>query len=103
MSSGYNDVIDGLVLFGLLSFPAYSAYWVRHQLRDRGRRLWIGMLAFLVWCAATYFCFLRLMFGCMGGGCADRVSPFLEFAIVYAVTSAILIVSMHLCRTKRAG
>lgn len=51
----------------------------------------------------TYFCFIRLMLGCMGGGCADKVSPFLEFAILYAFSSAALISSMHWGRAISQG
>jgi hypothetical protein len=98
---GPDEVIDGFILIGLLSFPAYSVYWVRYHLRgERWRRLWVGMLAFLLWCAATYFCFLRLMLGCMGGGCAEKVSPFLEFAVLYAFSSAVLVFLMHRYRAK---
>ena len=101
MAPGYNDVIDLFVLVGLLSFPAYFVYWVRHHFRGgRRRRLWVGFAAFLIWCVATYYCFLRLMLQCMGGHCADRVSPFLELAILYAVSSAALILSMHRYRTR---
>ena len=97
-------LIDALTLFGLLSFPGYLVYWVGYHLRGhRSRRLWAGAVGFLIWCAATYFCFLRLMFGCMGGHCGDRVSPFLEFAILYAGVSAALIVLMHRYRLERAA
>jgi hypothetical protein len=101
MSPGYNEVIDGFTLIGLLSLPAYSVYWVRYHLRGEGwRRLWVGMAAFVAWCVATYFCFIRLIFWCLGGGCADRVSPFLEFAILYAFSSGVLILVMHRYRAK---
>lgn len=104
MISVPEEVIDGFLLLGLLGFPAYSVYWVRHQSRGEGwRRLWIGMLAFLAWCAATYFCFLRLLVGCLAGGCAGRTSPFLEFAVLYAVISGVLIVLMHRYRTHHSG
>jgi len=103
MAPGYNEVIDTFVLIGLLSLPAYSVYWVRYHLRgDRRGRLWVGLVAFLAWCVATYFCFLRLMLQCMGGHCADKVSPFLEFAILYAASSVVLILSMHRYRAKYA-
>jgi hypothetical protein len=93
-----------LVLFGLLSFPAYSVYWVWHHARGEGRRqISVGVLGFLAWCVATYFCFIGPMLGCLGGGCADRVSPFLELAIVYALTSGALIVLMHRWRTRRSA
>jgi hypothetical protein len=104
VSPGYNELIDFFVLVGLLSFPAYSVYWVRYHLRGARRgRLWAGLPAFLGWCLATYVCFLRLMLQCMGGHCADQVSPFLEFAILYAATSIALILSMHRYRSKYAG
>jgi len=103
MSGAHYDLISSLVLVGLLSFPAYSVYWVTRQLRGGGwRRLWIAMVAFLAWCVATYFCFIRPMLGCLGGGCADKVSPFLELAVVYIFSSAMLIVLMHWCRAKNA-
>lgn len=99
----YTEIIDGFVLIGLLSFPAYSVYWVGYHLRgERWRHLWVGIVALLAWCVATYFCFLRLMFACMGGHCANKVSPFLEFAILYAFSSAALILLMHLYRAKYA-
>ena len=100
---GYEELIDGFTLAGLLSFPAYSVYWFLYHLRgERRRRLWVGIVAFLIWCATTYFCLLRLMLGCMGGHCAGQISPFLEFAIVYAVSSAVLILLMHWYRAKHA-
>jgi hypothetical protein len=103
MVSGYEKVIDSFTLVGLLSFPAYSVYWFGYHLRgERRRRLWIGIMALLLWCVATYFCFLRLMFGCMGGHCAGKVSPFLEFAVIYAVSSVVLILLMHWYRAKYA-
>ena len=103
MAPGYNDLIDAFTLIGLLSFPAYLVYWVKHHLRREGwRRLWVGMVALLAWCAATYLCFLRLMFGCMGGGCAGKVSPFLEFAVLYAVSSGALILLLHRYRARYA-
>ena len=97
-----NELIDIFVLIGFVSFPAYSVYWVYHLRRDLWRRLWVGLAALLLWCVATYYCFLRLMLQCMGGNCADKVSPFLELAILYAVSSAVLILSMHRYRAKYA-
>ena len=95
-------LIDVFTLIGLFSFPAYSIYWLRyHFAAPRRHRLWVLPIAFLVWCAATWYCFLRLMAWCFGGNCAGKVSPFLEFAIVYAVTSAALIVAMHQYRAAR--
>ena len=103
MAPNYDALIDSFILIGLLSFPAYSVYWVWYHLRgERWRRLWVGMAGLLVWCVATYFCFLRLMFACMGGHCAGKVSPFLEFAILYAISSAVLILLMHWYRAKHA-
>ena len=104
MASGYEGVIDGLILTGLLSFPLYSVYWFGYHFRGtRRHRLWVGIVALLVWCAATYFCFLRLLLGCLGGHCEGKVSPFLELAVVYAVSSAILILLMHWYRAQCAG
>ena len=101
MGLGYQEIIDGLTLAGLLGFPGYSAYWFPYHLRgERRRRLWLGFVAFLIWCAATYFCFLRLMLACMGGNCAGKVSPFLEFAIAYAASTALLIGLMHWYRAR---
>ena len=101
MASGYDAVIDLFVLVGLLSFPAYLVYWVRYHLGgERRRRLWIGFTAFLAWCAATYFCFVRLMLECLGGNCGGRVSPFLELAILYAVSSLGLMLMLHLYRAR---
>jgi hypothetical protein len=101
MTLTHVEVIDGFTLFGLLAFPGYLMYWVGYHLRSaRRRRLWVLAPALLAWFAATYFCFIRLMLGCMGGGCADKVSPFLEFAILYAFSSAVLISFMHWGRAK---
>jgi hypothetical protein len=47
----------------------------------------------------TWFCFLRLMLGCIGGHCDD--TGFVPFAILYAISSAVLILAMHLCRAAR--
>jgi hypothetical protein len=101
MVSGYENVIDAFTLAGLLSFPAYSVYWFLYHLRSqRRRRLWAGIAAFVLWCVATYVCFLRLMLGCMGGHCAGKVSPFLEFAILYAVSAVALIGLLHWYRAS---
>ena len=103
-SSFYESLTDALTLVGLLGFPAYAVYWFRYHLgAERRPRLWIGIAAFLAWCVATYVCFLRLMLGCLGGNCAGKVSPFLEFAILYAVSSAGLIMWMHRSRAPYAG
>jgi hypothetical protein len=89
---GYEDITDSFILIGLLSFPAYSVYRVGYHLRQKRRhRLWVGIVAFLAWCVATYVCFLRLKLACMGGHCAGKVSPFLEFAILYAFSAAAII------------
>jgi hypothetical protein len=94
-----NNVIDAFVATGLVSFPLYLGYWIVFQVRRRtARRLWAGLAAFAIWCAATWFCFIRLMIQCMAGGCAEKVSPFLEYAILYAVTSVVLIGLMHRLR-----
>jgi hypothetical protein len=96
MVPSYDEVIDVFVLIGLLSFPAYSLYWFGYHVRaERRGRLWVAFVAFVVWCLATYFCFLRLMLQCMGGHCAGKVSPFLELAVLYAASSLALILSMH--------
>jgi hypothetical protein len=101
MEPSYEVLIDVLTLIGLVSFPVYAVYWLWYHLGgERWRRFWVGGAGFFAWCAATYFCFLRLVFGCMGGHCAGKVSPFLEFAILYAVSSAALIVLMHWYRAK---
>lgn len=101
MPSPYDNVIDGFTMIGLFGFPPYWVYWIGYHLRrERRRRLWLGMPALLAWCAATYFCFLRLMIGCMGGGCADKVSPFLEYAIIYAFSSIVLILMLRALRAR---
>ena len=93
---------DAFALFALFSFPAYSIYWVRYHLAaQRRHRLWALPVAFVVWCAATWYCFLRLMTWCLGGNCAGKVSPFLEFAILYAGVSAALILMLHQYRAAR--
>jgi hypothetical protein len=102
LTPGISDITDGLVLIGMLAFPAYSLYWFPYQLRsERRQRLRIGIWAFLAWCLATYVCFVRLMLGCIGGHCAGRVSPFLEFAVVYALVTVGLIWWMHRSRAAR--
>jgi hypothetical protein len=94
MALDYRDVIDACTLIGLVSFPVYSVYWVIYHLREeRRRRLWVAAAAFLAWCAVTWFCFLRLMLGCIGGHCDD--TGFVPFAILYAISSAVLILGMH--------
>jgi hypothetical protein len=94
------ELIDAFTLIGLVTFPAYSIYWVRyHQPAERRHRLWALVVAFVVWCAVTWFCFLRLMLGCIGGHCDD--TGFVPFAILYAISSAVLILAMHLCRAAR--
>ena len=104
MSITHVEVTDGFTLIGLLTFPGYLVYWVGYHFRsDRRRRLWVLAPAVVAWCAATYVCVIRLMLWCMGGGCADKVSPFLEFAILYAFSSAVLITLMHWARAKASA
>ena len=101
MSITHVEVTDSFILIGLLAFPGYLVYWVPHHLRrERRRRLWLLAPALLAWGAATYVCFLRLMLGCMGGHCADTASPFLEFAVLYAFCSAVLVSLMHWARAR---
>ena len=95
------QAIDVFTLIGLISFPAYAIYWVRYHLSgERRHRLWAVPVAFLVWCGATWYCFLRLMMWCLGGNCAGKVSPFLEFAMLYAAVSGGLILAMHQYRAE---
>ena len=92
------ELIDALTLIGLVSFPAYAIYWVRyHRPPERRHRLWALAVAFAVWCAVTWFCFLRLMLGCIGGHCDD--TGFLPFAILYAISSAMLILVLRVIRS----
>jgi hypothetical protein len=99
-----NAVIDMLALTGLLAFPIYALYWVARRLRMHARRrLWLVIPAFLAWATATFFCLLLPMLGCMGGGCAGRVSPFLELALLHAVTSVVLILLLHRYRGHGPG
>jgi hypothetical protein len=96
------ELIDVFTLIGLFSFPAYAIYWLRYHIAAaRRHRLWLMPVAFVVWCAATWYCFLRLMTWCLGGNCAGKVSPFLEFAMLYAATSAALILVLHQYRAMR--
>ena len=96
------DVIDGLLLVGFLAFPPYLLYWAIHHLGRRAyRRLWIGLLGFVGWCAATVGFFLFPMLSCMGGHCAGKVSPYLEFSIAYAATTLALIGVLHWLRAGR--
>jgi hypothetical protein len=102
MNINPDDVIGALTLFGLFSFPSYALYWLISQLRAGVRpRLWIGAAASFAWTVATWVCFLRLMIGCLGGHCGGRVSPFLEFSILYAVSSAALILVLSRWRARR--
>ena len=99
-----SNAIDALTMFGFFGFPAYGIYWVSYQLRHRARhRLWVGVVAFLMWCAATVFWFLRPMSWCFGGGCAGRVSPFLQYALLYALSSAMLMLAMHVFRVPNSS
>jgi len=103
MDVNYENVIGAFTLIGLFSFPAYALYWLISQLRAGARPpLWLGAAAFLAWCVATYVCFLRLMIGCMGGHCGGRVSPFLEFSILYAVSSGALILVLSRWRARQS-
>lgn len=96
----WGDVTDGFILIGLLAFPGYLAYWIPYHFRlRRRRRLWVLAPALLAWGAATWFCFVRPMLWCLGGGCADKVSPFLELATVYASSSAVLVSLLHRARS----
>ena len=94
--------VDAFTLIGLVTFPAYAVYWVIHHLnKERRHRLWVAAVAFIAWCAVTWFCFLRLMLGCMSGHCDD--TGFLQFAILYAISSAVLILLMHQYRAATGG
>jgi hypothetical protein len=94
-------VRDALILVGLLSFPGYLIYWILYHVRgERQRRLWVLVPAVLAWSAASFYCFIRPMLGCIGGHCAHTVSPFLELAVLYAFSSAVLIGLMHWKRDK---
>jgi hypothetical protein len=103
MDVNYDHAIGAFTLLGLFSFPAYALYWLLSQLRAGARpRLWLAAAAFFAWGVATYVCFLRLVIGCLGGHCGGRVSPFLEFSILYAVSSAALILVLSRWRVRRA-
>lgn len=101
-----NQIIDTFSLIGLFSFPPYLAYWAWLQIRARAlRRLWWLLLALAAWLASTFFFLLLPMLSCMGGGCADKVSPFLQYAILYAASSLALILLLHWLRgqTRNQG
>lgn len=96
-----NTVTDILVLIGLFSFPPYLVYWIWLQIRLRTpRRLWWVLPALMAWMAATFFFLLLPMLACFGGGCADKVSPFLQYAVLYAAASLVLILLLYLFRRK---
>jgi hypothetical protein len=101
MQSGYEKLIDAITLLGLLGFPAYALYWFSyHFSRARAKRLWAGFAAGAAWLAATGLCFILPMLGCMGGGCAGKVSPFLELAITYVIVTGVIIGVLHRFRLR---
>ena len=94
------EVTDALTLVALLGFPGYLFYWVPYHLkRSRWRRLWVVLPAFAAWCAATWYCFIALALGCLGGGCAYR--NYLGYAIVYVLVAAALVAFLHWSRAPR--
>ena len=94
--------IDGFSLIGLLGFPPYLVYWIRIQIRARtARRLWWLLPALIAWLAATVFFLLLPMLACMGGGCAGKVSPFLQYAVLYAACTLALIMLLQWFRWTR--
>jgi len=101
--SHLNAVIDIFTLIGLLSFPPYLLYWIAYHVHLRAwRRLWGALLAVFAWLSATIALFIFPMLGCMGGGCAEKVSPFLQFAVLYAFSSATIVFLLHRFRVKIA-
>lgn len=98
-----DTLIDIGTTIGFLSFPAYLLYWIVYHVHLRAwRHLWRAFVAFLAWSIATIVFFLFPMAGCTGGGCAGRVFPFLGFAVLYACSSAAIIVRLHRFRVKNA-
>jgi len=94
-------VIDTFTLIGLLSFPPYLLYWIVYHVRLRAtRRLWRALIALVAWLIATAALFLLPMLACMAGGCAGKVSPFLQLAVLYAFSSVTIIFLMHWFRAK---
>jgi hypothetical protein len=101
--SQLSAVIDIFTLIGLLSFPPYLLYWIVYHVRLRAwRRLWGALLAVFAWLIASTGFFIFPMLGCMGGGCAEKVSPFLQFAVLYAFSSATIVFLLHRFRVKNA-
>jgi len=101
--SNINVIIDVFVLIGLLSFPLYLLYWVGYHVQLRvWKRLWGGFASIVAWLLVTIGCFIVPMLSCAGGGCAEKVSPFLQLAVLYAFSSSILIYLLHRFRAKNA-
>jgi hypothetical protein len=92
-------VIDTFLVIGLFGFRRIMVYWIVLPVSAADGETPVGRpQGVLRSGAATWFCFIRLMLGCMGGGCADEISPFLEYAMLYAGISVVLIGLMHLFR-----
>ena len=93
--------IDVLTAVGLLSLPCYLVYWVVYHVHfGAWRRLWGALAAVVAWVMASTAFLLIPMTGCMGGGCAEKLSPFLEFSVLYACSSAAIVLLLHLFRLK---
>jgi hypothetical protein len=102
MRTPIEDVIDALSLVGLLGFPPYLLYWAIDQIGQRAfNRLWIGAAGIAGWCLATIAFLVYPMMTCMGGHCAGKVSPFLEFSIAYAASSVALVGALFWLRKPR--
>ena len=102
--SSVNAVIDAFTLVGLLSVPPYLVYWVVYHVRLRAlHRLWGALAAFFAWLVATAALFILPMLACMAGGCAGRMSPFLQMAVLYAISSATIVFLLHRFRVKNVA
>jgi hypothetical protein len=86
-----------------VGFPVYWVRWVARRPRGERSRLGVAMVALAAWGAATVVCFLVPMIGCLGGGCAGRVWPFLPLAAGYAAISIALALVMRRHRAPGAG
>src|SRR5215510_11837322 len=102
MEITHTEVSDALTLIALLGFPGYLLYWIPYHFpRGRRRRLWMVLPAVVAWCLATWYCFIALALGCLGGGCAGR--NYLGYAVAYVLIAAALVAAMHWWRATSSS
>ena len=83
--TGVDDLVDALSLAGLFAYPLGALTWA---FSSRMRRRWRRTVGpWLTWIAATVFCLVLPMMGCMAGHCAGKFYPFVPLAGAYAAIS----------------